>query len=121
MEERNLTCIGCPKGCALTVCLDGNEVGSISGNTCRYGKEYARREVTAPARTVTTTVKVKGSSSRRVSVKTASEIPKELIFQCIGEIRQVTLQAPVRIGDIVLSDVAGTGVNVIATKNADLC
>lgn len=117
MEKRNLTCIGCPMGCAIEVEMNGREVVSITGNTCKKGAEYAAKEVTDPTRIVTSTVRVKDGSMPVVSVKTAQDIPKGKIFACVGALRDVCVKAPVKIGDVVLENVAGTGVNVIATAN----
>ena len=78
---------------------------------------YARKEVTNPTRIVTSTVRVQGGVSPMVNVKTASDIPKSKIFDCANALRDVVITAPVKIGDVVLSDVAGTGVDVIAAKN----
>lgn len=120
MEKRNLTCIGCPMGCAIEVEMNGKEVVSIKGNTCKKGAEYAAKEVTAPTRIVTTTVRVKGGTMPVVSVKTAQDIPKGKIFECVRALRDVCVKAPVKIGDVVFEDVAGTGVNVIATANISI-
>lgn len=119
MEERKLTCIGCPMGCALTVCLDGKEVVGVTGNTCKHGAEYARKEVTDPTRVVTTTVRVLKGVERMASVKTESDIPKGKIFRCMEELKKITVNAPVMIGDVILTDAAGTGVDVIATKSVE--
>lgn len=117
MDVRELTCIGCPMGCALTVEPDGNEVISISGNTCRRGEIYARKEVTSPTRIVTSTVKVAGGAVRMVSVKTREDIPKEKIFECVKALKDVVVTAPVHIGDVLVKNIADTGVDVVATKN----
>lgn len=119
MEQRDLTCIGCPLGCALTVTLDGGKVISVAGNTCPRGDAYARKEVTAPTRIVTTTVPVHGGVLAAVSVKTAGDIPKGKIFDCVRALKNVSVQAPVRIGQVILADAAGTGVDIIATKNVE--
>lgn len=119
MEIRNLTCIGCPMGCPLTVKTDNGEVLSVEGNTCKKGAIYGKKEVTAPTRIVTTTVCVSGGTENMVSVKTVSDIPKGKIFDCIHALKVITVPAPVHIGDVLLSDVAGTGVNIIATKNIE--
>ena len=89
MEKRNLTCIGCPMGCALLVEMDGKEIISVTGNTCKKGAEYAVKEVTNPTRIVTTTVRVKNGSMPVVSVKTAQDIPKGKIFDCVEALRDV--------------------------------
>ena len=83
MEERKLTCIGCPMGCPLTVVMNGEEVESVTGNTCKRGAVYARKEVTNPTRIVTSTVRVVGGSINMVSVKTKEDIPKGRIFDCV--------------------------------------
>jgi len=119
MEKRELTCIGCPMGCALTVEMEDGKVVSVSGYTCNRGKVYAEKEVTDPTRIVTSVIPVEGSSAERmISVKTKSDIPKTKIFDCVRALKNVKAKAPVKIGDVVLADVAGTGVDVIATKNA---
>lgn len=89
MEKRELTCIGCPLGCSITVTFNGKEVTSVTGNTCSRGAIYAKKEVTDPTRIVTSSVRVTGGT------------------------------APVRIGDVILSDVCGTHIPVVATKNID--
>ena len=116
MEQRELTCIGCPLGCALRVTMENGAVVSVEGNTCPRGDAYARKEVTAPSRIVTTTVPITGGVLAAVSVKTAGEIPKDKIFACVCALKTVSVAAPVAIGQVVLADVAGTGVDVIATK-----
>lgn len=118
MEERALVCIGCPMGCPLTVKLQEGEIIEVSGNTCPRGDVYARKEVTNPTRIVTSTVKVEGGFVGMVSVKTKSDVPKEKIFDCVRALKGITVQAPLRIGDVILADVAGTGVDVVATRGA---
>ena len=119
MEQKSLTCIGCPLGCQLIVELENGEVISVIGNTCKRGDDYARKEVTSPTRIVTSTVKVTGGKSSMVSVKTKSDIPKEKIFECVKVLKVVEVQAPIAIGDVVLSNVAGTGVDIVATKDVE--
>lgn len=121
MEVKNLICINCPMGCRLTVEMNGDEVVSVSGNTCSRGDAYARKEVTNPTRIVTSTVKVTDGKSDMVSVKTKEDIPKGKIFECIKELQGVQVQAPVHIGDVIAADIADTGVDVVATKNIEKC
>ena len=120
-QTRNLTCIGCPMGCSVTVTMENNEVTGVTGNTCKRGDDYARKEVTHPTRIVTSSVHVKGGRIPMVSVKTASDIPKEKIMEIMHCIDGVCVQAPVHIGDVVLADAAGTGVDIVATKNVERC
>lgn len=117
MEQKELICIGCPLGCNLTVEMDGGQVVSVNGNTCKRGDDYARKELTDPRRIVTSTVPVAGGNLPVVSVKTASDIPKEKIRECLCALKGVTLTAPVQIGDVIVENVADTGVDVIATKS----
>ena len=116
MERKNLTCIGCPLGCQIMVELENGEVVSVSGNTCKRGDDYARKEVTSPTRIVTSTVKVSGGNAPTVSVKTKSDIPKDKIFDCAKALKEVMVQAPIAIGDVLIENVAGTGVDIVATK-----
>ncbi|MDO4266973.1 MAG: DUF1667 domain-containing protein [Eubacteriales bacterium] len=117
MEVRELICIGCPLGCPVTVKMDGGQVLEVTGNTCKRGDDYARKEVLSPTRIVTSSVHVSGGTIGMVSVKTKEDIPKGKIFEIMDEIRRVTVPAPVAIGDVVIADCAGTGVPIIATKD----
>ena len=110
-----MTCICCPVGCTLRVEGTGDAL-KVSGNTCPRGEKYARTEATKPMRTVTGTVAVRGGEIPRLSVKTAGEIPKASIFDCMRAIRAVEVDAPVEIGAVILRDCAGTGVDLVATK-----
>ena len=118
METRELTCIGCPLGCPITVSLEGGQVLSVTGNTCPRGEAYARKEVTAPTRIVTTTARVTGSTTGAVTVpcKTARDVPKDRIFDVVRAVAAVTVQAPVALGEVLCPNAAGTGVDVIACK-----
>ncbi len=119
MEERKLTCIGCPLGCLITVTIENDEITGITGNTCKRGEIYAGKEVTNPTRIVTSSVEVTGGTKPIVSVKTASDIPKGKIFEVMKSLKGITVAAPVRIKDVILADAAGTGVSIIATKNVE--
>jgi CxxC motif-containing protein len=117
MEKRHLTCIGCPMGCQLEVTLDNGVVTEVTGNTCKRGDDYARKEVTNPTRIVTSSVRVKGGHLNMVSCKTKEDIPKGKIFDICKALETVEVNAPVSIGDVLVKDVCGTGVDVVATKN----
>ena len=123
MNQTTMTCILCPNGCELVVCWieeeTGPEVVEVTGNLCVKGKDYAVEEITAPKRTVTTTVGVKGGERPLVSVRTAHPIPKEAIRACLDKLRSIVITAPVRIGETVLKNVDDTGVSVLATRNVE--
>ena len=117
MNIRELTCIGCPMGCPLIVTMEDGAVVSVTGNTCPRGDAYARKEVTAPTRIVTSTVRVTGGTLAMVSCKTRSDIPKGKIFDVVRALKDVEVPAPITIGQVLAENVAGTGVDIIATKN----
>ncbi len=117
METRELTCIGCPMGCSLVVTMEGNQVTDVTGNTCKRGDVYARKEVTNPTRIVTSSVRVHGGTLNMVSCKTKEDIPKGKIFDVVHALEAVDVNAPVNIGDVLLSNVCNTGVDIVATKN----
>lgn len=120
MEKRELTCISCPIGCHLQVDLEDGKVIKVTGNTCKRGQVYGEKECTNPTRIVTSSVRVVDGKHDVVSVKTANDIPKGKIFDCVEALKGIEVKAPVRIGDIILENAAGTGVNIIATKNIEL-
>jgi len=115
---REMTCIGCPMGCALKAEIRGDAI-IVRGNQCKRGEKYARSEILNPVRAVTSTVRVLGGTIPRLSVRTARDVPKDKIFACMAEIRKCAVQAPVRIGDVLIADCAGTGADIIATKNIE--
>lgn len=119
MKRKELICIGCPMGCPIVVEMKDGKVLSVTGNTCPRGESYARKEVTNPTRIVTTTVRVDGGKVPMINVKTEQDIPKDKIFECIAALRGVTMKAPVHIGDIILENVADTGVNIVAAGNVE--
>lgn len=110
-----MICINCPRGCEMEVAVAGDEV-SVSGNACPRGLEYARAEVVNPTRMVTGLVRVAGMR-KPLPVKTRVAIPKGKIDEVLFAMHQATVQLPVRIGDVVVPDVAATGVDVVATAN----
>jgi len=116
-EIRHLTCIGCPMGCPLAVELEGGSVRSVSGNTCKRGDAYARREVVSPTRVLTTTIPVQGGTRPTVPVRTAGEVPKPLLLDCIRAVRALRVQAPVAAGQVICPDLLGTGAALIATRD----
>ena len=113
---KNITCIICPRGCALTVDINENDV-KVSGNACPKGERYGIDECTNPIRTVTSTVRVENRTDTMVSVKTETPIAKDKIFDVMQAIRNTTVNAPVRIGDVIIDDICNS--KIIATKNVD--
>lgn len=112
--KRELTCIICPRGCALSVDIDGANT-TVSGNSCPKGEKYGIEECIHPTRTVTSVVRVENRKNTMVSVKTASPVPKENIFDVMEIIRKASVKAPVKIGDRILTNIYGT--DIIVTKD----
>jgi len=112
-----ITCINCPMGCSLNVVMENGKVNNVAGAACKRGVAYAERECTNPTRIVTSTVPVRGGDLRRVPVKTGNAIPKNKIAACLHSLKGIELEVPVKIGDIVVQNVCGTGVDIVATRN----
>ena len=112
---RELICINCPRGCRLSV----DENLNVTGNFCPRGVIYAKNELTHPVRTLTSTVKVQSTFERRLPVKSSQPLPKEKVFDAVKELDAVLVQAPVHIGDVIIENVAQTGVSIVATKNIE--
>ena len=110
-----LICITCPRGCHLQV----DENLNVTGNMCPRGAAYAKAELTHPTRMVTSSVTIESQIEARLPVKTKDPIPKELIFKVMEEIEKVMVKAPIKIGDVIIKDVLGTGVDIVATKNIE--
>ena len=110
---KELTCIVCPRGCRLQIDDDMN----VTGNFCPRGKIYAVNELTHPVRIITSSVRVTNREDLLVSVKTSDAIPKEKIFEAMEEINKTIVHAPIKIGDIVIKNILGLDVNIVATKD----
>lgn len=110
---KELICITCPRGCRLTV----DENLNVTGNTCPRGEVYAKNELTHPVRMVTATVKIISNLEMRLPVKTSAPIDKKLMFKVVEELDKIEVKAPIKIGDVIIKDIFGTGVDILATKN----
>lgn len=116
--KKNFTCINCPLGCSVDVTLDEKgEIIDITGNSCPLGEKYVRNEIKDPRRMVTSTVRLLGSNHYSVSVKTREAIPKNKIFECMKEINETEVTAPVKVGDVAKANIAGTGIDLIVTAD----
>lgn len=117
MEEKNFICTACPMGCKLIVRMEGEEVVKILGNRCRKGEPYGREEATDPQRMVSSTVRIANSNHPLLPVYTRGSIPKRRIFEVLEKIRTVEVSAPVKAEDVIIPNVIGTGVDVIASRD----
>lgn len=116
--KKNLVCITCPIGCRLTV-THINDVLEVEGNQCKRGIEYAKEELINPKRMIPTTVVIEKSHLRRLPVRTDKPVPKGDIFRCMDEINKIKVQAPIKMGDIIIKNILGLNVNIIATRSMD--
>ena len=117
VEKKHLTCIGCPMGCPLELTIVDGEIREITGNDCKRGEDYARQEYTDPRRMVSTTMSCNSGLWPRLPVKTAAAVPKNKVMAVAQVLHTLEIEAPVQIGDVILDDVAETGIAVIATRS----
>ncbi len=117
METKELICVNCPKGCKVSVTLEGTEIIDIKGYSCEKGKQYAGQETIRPMRILTSTVKVEGGTFRVIPVITSKEIPLDLMEQAMTEIRKVVVKAPIRVDTVVISNLLDTGADVVTARS----
>ena len=116
--QKNIICVACPMGCGVTVEItDNGDILSVTGNTCKRGDTYARTECTNPVRTLSTTVKVNGGIYNVVPCKSAGSLPKDKIMDCMEIINKVQAEAPVLLGDVLVENILGTGIDIVATNH----
>jgi CxxC motif-containing protein len=114
--KKEFTCIVCPMSCHLTVYKDGNDI-VVEGNSCKRGKIFGENEFINPKRMLTTTVKITGSHLARLPVISNDEIPKSKIFECVNELYKITVEAPIKRGYIIMKDICGTGIDIVASRS----
>lgn len=112
---KNLTCIMCPIGCQITVDFAADGSMTVTGNTCKRGEIYAKQEVTSPQRVVTALYPLSGGGV--VPCKTKGTVPKDRIFDVLKEIQTHKITAPVSVGQVLIDDVLGLGVEIVATAD----
>ena len=117
VEIKHLTCIGCPMSCPLELTIIDGELREITGNECQRGEDYALQELTAPSRMVSTTVSCPSGLWPRLPVKTAEAIPKDKVIEAVRILHTLTVKAPIQAGQVILDNVAETGISVISTRS----
>lgn len=117
IETVEITCISCPMGCDVELEIEDGDILAINGATCPAGEEYAKEEYRNPTRILPTTARVEGGVLPLVPVKSAAPLPKEKLETAMREIAKVQLEAPVELGDVVVENVCGTGVDIVATRD----
>ena len=119
VKNKEITCIVCPIGCKILAKTDGNKFEAVDGFKCKRGVEYAKSEALDPRRMLTTSVLVLGGEWPLVSVKSSKPVPKDKLFSVLKEIKKEEVKAPVKLGQIIIKNVAKTGVDIVATKQVN--
>ena len=115
-ETKQLVCISCPMGCRLEVEMEDKTILQVSGNLCSRGIVYANKELTNPTRILTSILPISGGVEEMVSVKSKTDIPKDRVFECVKSLKGLVIEAPIHVGDVIIEDLCGTGVSLVATK-----
>ncbi|WP_448375788.1 DUF1667 domain-containing protein [Fervidobacterium sp.] len=118
MRVEEMVCIMCPLGCHLTVKEENGEI-FVAGNKCPRGIEYGRQELTEPLRILTSSVLVERGDLPLVSVKTSKPVPRKLIMQIMEILKSTKIEAPVKVGDVIIKNILDTGADIIATRNVE--
>ncbi|WP_288863651.1 DUF1667 domain-containing protein [uncultured Megasphaera sp.] len=119
VETKQMNCIMCPMGCLLTVTLTDGAVTDVKGNTCPRGEIYAHQELTNPQRMLTSTVSVQGGVLALLPVVSKTTLPKGKILECANELRNISVKAPIKTGDVIVSNILGLGVDIIASRDME--
>ena len=117
-ETKVITCIGCPSGCQIEVTKEGEEF-KITGNECKRGEEYVIEEFTAPKRILTTTLQVKNGILPLIPVRSDAPLPKGRLFDCMDYLSKVKIDAPIKMGDILVKNILNLGPNIIASRDLE--
>ena len=117
--EKEIICTVCPRGCHITVVGEGEKILSINGYGCKRGQQYAETEFVNPVRILTTTVKIDGKENDLLPVRSDKPIPKSKMFDCMEIIKKIKVKQPIKMHQIIVSDICKTGVNIVATKELD--
>lgn len=111
---KELICISCPMGCHLKVDVENK---TVEGNTCKRGEVYGINEITNPVRVITSTVKVINGELPVIPVKTKEPVPKDMNFKVMEALKGVQVEAPIKVGDIIVKNILETGIDIVATRN----
>ena len=117
--NKEIICTVCPRGCHIAVTGDGKNVATLDGYGCKRGIEYATNEYSHPVRILTTTVKMKNIENDLLPVRSNNPIPKDLQFDCMEVIRKVEVELPIKTGDVIVSNICDTNVDIVATKTVE--
>jgi CxxC motif-containing protein len=116
VEQREFICVTCPVGCSIDAQVEGQDLVGLRGQACARGEAFVREELTDPRRMLTTTVRVRGGKLPLVPVRSSAPLPQHLLFDVARALRKIELEAPVKEHQVVLKNVLGTQVDIIASR-----
>lgn len=114
---KEFTCIICPNGCEIEAAVEAGKILSLTGAVCSKGEDYVSQELTDPQRNIATSVLVKNGVLPLTSVRLTNPIPKDRIFDAMEQIKEVSVEAPVTVGMVLIKEILGYDSDVIVTKN----
>ena len=117
--KKEIICTVCPRGCHIQVEGEGEKILSVEGQGCKRGLEYASAEFAHPVRILTTTVKLADQQNDLLPVRSNKPLPKEKLFECMEIIRATAVKAPIDRYAVIISNICGTGVDIVATKTVE--
>lgn len=115
-EQKEFICVVCPMGCTIRATVEGQELIALEGQACRRGEAFVREELTAPKRMLTTTVRVRGGEHPLLPVRSSAPLPKESLLAVAALLREIEVQAPIAERQVIVPNVLGTGVDIIASR-----
>jgi CxxC motif-containing protein len=113
---REFICVTCPVGCSIQATVEDDQLITVEGQACKRGIAFVQEELSAPKRTLTTTVRVEGGALPLVPVRSTEPLPKAALLDVAGLLREIVLEAPLEAGQVVLPDVLGTGVDMVTSR-----
>ncbi len=119
MVEKKLICVICPVGCEIKASFEGEDLKEIEGFRCAQGEEYAREEFTSPSRILTATVQVNNSRVAQLPVRSNQPLPREKLEEAMLELARVSLEIPIKEGQVIIKDILGTGSDMVASRNLE--
>ncbi len=114
--KKEIICTVCPTGCHITVEGKGERIASMEGYGCARGQQYAAAEFSNPMRILTSTVLTDSDRTPLVPVRSAKPVPKEKFFECMRQLNQCKVKLPIRLHDVVLQNICGTGIDIVTTE-----
>ena len=115
-KETELICIMCPLACRVLVSADDDgHILDVVHHQCKEGREYAIAEYRFPARVLTTVILTAAASRHLLPVRSNKPIPKTRLMEVMHSLSKIRIKPPVKMAQVIVSNIAGTGVDMIST------